>query len=58
MEDDMKIKNAKYVSKNIEIGQEFNFAAEETKLEVNNIYNSSWHGSVLWDLFCPCSVKL
>ena len=52
------MKNAKYVSKNIELNQEFNFAAEETKLVVNDIYNSSWYGSVLWDLFCPGAVKL
>ena len=54
----MLVKNAKYVSKNIELNQEFNFAAEETKLVVNDIYNSSWYGSVLWDLFCPGAVKL
>jgi hypothetical protein len=58
METDMKIKIAKYVSKNIEINQEFSFASEETKLKVSDIYNSSWFGSVLWDLFCPSAVKL
>ena len=55
---DMEIKKAKFVSKNIEINQEFYFAAEETKLTVNDSYNSSWFGSVLWDLFSPEAVKL
>ena len=44
---DMKIKKAKYVSKNIDLNQEFNFAAAETRLLVNKIYNSTWYGSVL-----------
>ena len=30
----------------------------KTKFAVNDIYNSSWYGSVLWDLFCPGAVKL
>ena len=51
-------KNGRFVSRNIELNQEFHFAAEETKLTVNDIYNSSWYGSVLWDLFCPGAVKL
>ena len=54
----MKIKNARYVSRNIEISQEFSFAAEETKLKVNDVYNTSWYGSVLWDLFSPAAVRL
>ena len=58
LESDMKIKNARYVSRNIEINQEFSFAAEETKLKVNDVYNTSWYGSVLWDLFSPAAVRL
>ena len=58
LESDMKRKNAKYVSRNIEINQEFYFAASETKMTVNDIWNSSWYGSVIWDLFCPSAVKL
>ena len=54
----MKIKNAKFVSRSMEINQEFYFAAEDTKMNVNDIYNSSWFGSVLWDLFSPAAVKL
>ena len=58
LEDDMKRKNARYVSKNIEINQEFYFAASETKMKINDVYNKSWYGSVLWDLFCPMAVKI
>jgi hypothetical protein len=46
------------VSRNIEIHQEFYFADEETKMKVNDIYSSSWFGSVLWNLFSPAAVKL
>ena len=58
LEDDMKRKNARYVSKNIEINQEFYFAAPETKMKINDVYNKSWYGSVLYDLFCPLAVKI
>ena len=56
--EDMIIKNACYVVRNIEINQEFNFSAAETRLQVNQIYNLSWFGSVLWDSFCPAAVRL
>ena len=58
LEQDMKIKNAKYVTKNIEINQEFYFSSPKTRVAINDIYNNSWFGSVLWDLFCPAAVKL
>ena len=44
---DMNMKKGRYIARNIEINQEFYFAALETKIKVNNIYNSSWFGSVL-----------
>ena len=50
-EEDMKVKNAKYVGKNIELNQEFFFAHPDTKLKINQIYNSSYYSSPLWDLF-------
>ena len=58
MKTDMAIKNAKYVSKSIEINQEFYFAAAKTRLEINNIYNFSWYGSILWNLFGADAIKL
>ena len=47
-----------YVSKNIEINQEFKFSAAKTRLEINSIYNSSWYGSTLWNLFGADSIKI
>jgi hypothetical protein len=53
---DRGIKNAKYVAKNIEINQEFYFTRSDTKIMINKLYNTSYFGSVVWDLFHP-SVK-
>ena len=50
-EDDMRVKNANYVGKNIELNQEFFFAHPETKLQMNQIFNSHYTSSPLWDLF-------
>ena len=58
LEHDMNIKKARYISKNIELNQELYFAAPQTKICVNKIYNNSWFGNVLWDLFSQASVKL
>ena len=54
----MNFKKAQYISKNIELNQEFHFTAPETRLKVNEIYNSSWFGSVLYSLYSPGAVKL
>ena len=48
----MKEKRARYISRNIEINQEFHFAHPKTKFKVNMIWNSHFSGHVLWDLFC------
>ena len=45
---DIKIKRAKYIDKNNSLQQEFYFAHPETKVKVNNIYNSHFTGSQLW----------
>ena len=58
LEHDMSIKKARYISKNIELNQEFHFSAAQTTITLNNIYNNSWFGNVLWDFFSPASVKL
>ena len=55
---DMSIKTAKYVSKNIEINQEFSFASPKTRLKINSIYNLSWYGSTLWNLFGSNAIKV
>ena len=46
------------MSKNIEINQEFSFTASKTRLEVNSIYNLSWYGSTLWNLFGSEAIKI
>ena len=51
-EEDMKVKNARYIGRNIELNQEFSFAHPKTKFKVNLIWNSHFSGHVLWDLFC------
>ena len=45
------MKRAQYLNKNIELRQEFHFAAGETLFELNQIYNSHFTGSPLWNLF-------
>ena len=50
-EEDMRIKNAIYIEKNSELNQEFHFAHPVTRLKVNQIYNSHYSSSPLWNLF-------
>ena len=45
---DIKVKNAQYIGKNLELNQEFYFSHPFTKLKLNQIYNSHYSGSVLW----------
>jgi hypothetical protein len=57
-EHDMKVKRAQYIDKNIELNQEFYFAHPSTKVKVNQIYNSHYSGSPLWDLFGPGAASM
>ena len=41
-EEDIRMKGAQYVRKNIELNQEFKFAHPVTKIQVNQIYNTSF----------------
>ena len=51
---DVRIKRARYIEKNVELCQEFPFAHPEVKCQLNKIYNSSFPGSVLYNLtFSP-----
>ena len=43
-------KRAQYIGKNIELNQEFSFAHPVLKSRINQIYNSSFYGSMLWNL--------
>ena len=47
---DIREKRAQFIERNCEINQEFAFAHPEVKTRINRIYNSSFPGSVLWDL--------
>ena len=51
MKSDIKIKRGQYISKNCELQQEFYFAHPNTKFDINQIYNSHFTGSPLWNLF-------
>jgi hypothetical protein len=48
---DTNIKRATCVNKNIKLNQEFYFADSQTKLKINQIYNSHYTGSPIWNLF-------
>ena len=54
---DAKMKRAKYIERNIELNQEFPYAHPDVKCKINRIYNSSFPGSVLYDLTSD-SVKM
>ena len=43
-------KRAAHISRNNEINQEFGFA-HPSKIKINNIFNTSFYGFVLWNLF-------
>ena len=57
-QEDMRIKRAKYISKNVEINQGFHFAAASTRIQVNNIWNTHFSGSPLWNLFSPGAERI
>ena len=48
---DLMGKRAPYVNKVNELTQEFHYADPSTKIKINNIFNTSFYGSQLWDLF-------
>ena len=52
-QEDIRIKRAKYITKNIEINQEFHFSTASTRLQINSIWNTHFSGSPLWSLFSP-----
>ena len=49
---DIQEKRAQFITQNCELNQEFSFAHPAVKCKINGIYNSSFPGSVLWDLSC------
>ena len=54
---DVKSKRARYIERNVEVSHEFPQAHPHLKCKLNNIYNSSFPGSVSYDLF-PESARM
>ena len=48
---DLMEKRAVYINKVNELSQEFHYAHPSTKVRINNIFNTHFYGSPLWDLF-------
>ena len=55
---DLLEKRATYIARNSEINQEFSYAHPNTKIWLNNVYNSSFYGAPLWSLFSRDFEKL
>ena len=47
-----------FINRNNELIQEFRFAHPHTLIKVNNIYNTSFYGCVLWNLFSKEAERL
>ena len=58
MSQDIKVKRAAFINKNIELNQEFNFCHPSAKVRINQIYNLHFTGSVMWDLFSKEAIML
>ena len=58
MNQDLLEKRAIYIAKNNELTQEFFFAHPSTKVWVNNVYNTCFYSSPLWDIYSKDFEKL
>ena len=58
MRQDIKIKRAAFIQKNIDLNQEFQVCHPSTKVKMNRIYNFHFTGSPLWDLFSREAIML
>ena len=47
---DVRVKRAQFIERNCELNREFPLAHPDVKCKINRIFNSSFPGSVLWDL--------
>jgi hypothetical protein len=50
---DLKVERAEFIDKNNDLLQEYYFAHPMTIFNMNEIFNSHFNGSPLWDLFSP-----
>ena len=55
---DLMEKRAVYINKVNELTQEFHYAHPTTKVRINNIFNSYFYGSCLWNLFGNEAIRL
>ena len=55
---DIMQKRAAYINRNNELRQEFYYADATSKITTNSYYNTSFYGSVLWNLFSVESLRL
>ena len=58
MKHDIRVKRAKYITKNNDFVQEFQHCHPNTQFHLNEVYNTSFCGSPLWNLFCRESEML
>ena len=54
MGSDTMQKRASYINRNNELMQEFYFDHPMLKVKINNSFNTSFYGYVLWDLHGMC----
>ena len=55
---DLMEKRALYINRVNELNQEFHYAHPLTKVKINNIFNTHFYGSQLWDLFSVEAIRL
>ena len=55
---DIMEKRAQYINKANELEQEFSYAHSTTKIWINKVFNTSFYGSQLWDLFSHESERI
>ena len=58
MRQDICVKRANFINKNIELNQEFQFSHPSTKVKLKGIYNFHFTGSAIWDLFSREAIML
>ena len=58
MNQDLAEKRAAYIARNNELNQEYHYAYPETKIWINSVFNTSFYGAPLWDMFSKTFKKL
>ena len=56
LKEDTRVKRSKFIERNCELNPKFGFAHPEIKCELNQIYNSSFSGSMLLDFTSKISI--